>query len=83
MDTATASKVIDRVIAEVAGTLLTNGIRELDSTERGGMSDRIYVRSCIVGTAYNAVRAYPGFAMSYNEFWRAVETAEKAETANG
>jgi hypothetical protein len=63
-----ASKIIDRVIAEVAGTIRTNGIQELDHAQRGGMSDYLYVVDCLVATAYNAVRALPGFALSYGEF---------------
>lgn len=63
-----ASKIIDRVIAEVSGTIRTNGIQELDHAQRGGMSDYLYVVDCLVATAYNAVRALPGFALSYGEF---------------
>ena len=75
-----ASKIIDRVIAEVAGTIRTNGIQELDHEQRGGMSTYLYVVDCLVATAYNAVRALPGFALSYGEF-HARATAPLSESS--
>ena len=62
------SKVVNRVIAEVAGTISTNGIQELSKEECGGVSAFGYVRSCLIATAYNAVRAMPGFNSTYNQF---------------
>ena len=67
------SKIVARVIAEVSGTIATNGIQELSREERGGVSTFGYVRNCLIATAYNAVRALPGFNMSYGEFSRQVE----------
>lgn len=66
-------RVTARVIREVAGTIATNGIQELDKTERGGVSQFGYVRACLTATAYNALRAMDGFSMSHNEFFAAVE----------
>ena len=68
-----ASRITSRVIAEVAGTIATNGIQELDHTERGGVSTFGYVRNCLIATAYNSVRALPGFNFSYSDFWNLVE----------
>lgn len=68
-------EVVNRVICEVAGTISTNGIQELNSEERGGISTRGYVCVCLKATAYNAVRAMPDFDMSYGEFGRAVDSA--------
>lgn len=77
------TKVTTRVIREVAGTIATNGIQELDKTERGGASQFGYVRACLTATAYNALRAMPGFSMSYGEFFAAVKKqfAEDLHTA--
>lgn len=66
-------KVTARVIREVAGTIATNGIQELNKTERGGVSQFGYIRACLTATAYNALRAMDGFSMSHNEFFTAVE----------
>ena len=65
------SKITARVIREVAGTIATNGIQELDKTERGGVSQFGYVRACLMSTAYNALRAMPG-SMAYGPFCDAV-----------
>jgi len=65
------SKITARVIREVAGTIATNGIQELDKTERGGVSQFGYVRACLMATAYNALRAMPG-SMAYGPFCDAV-----------
>jgi hypothetical protein len=73
--TLETSQIVKRVIAETAGTIGTNGIQELDKTENGGVSTFNYVHSCIVMTAYNAVRALPGFSMTVNEFFKAVDEA--------
>jgi hypothetical protein len=62
------SRIVARVIKEVAGTISTNGIQELSKEERGGVSQFGYVRVCLMSTAYNAVRAMPGFNLSYNDF---------------
>lgn len=67
--------IVNRVISEVAGTIATNGIQELSSEERGGISTRGYVCVCLKSTAYNAVRSMPGFDMSYGEFCRDVDAA--------
>jgi len=69
--------VIKRVIAEVAGTIATNGIQELSREERGGVSTFGYVRNCIIATAYNALRDRDDFNMSYAEFFRAVEAVKE------
>ena len=66
------SKIVTRVISETAGTIATNGIHELPREMVGGTSTFIYVRNCIISTAYNAVRALPGFSYSYSEFWNDV-----------
>lgn len=66
------TSIVKRVIAEVAGTIGTNGIQELSKVEQGGVSSFGYVRACLMATAYNAVRSYPGFDMSYNEFCNSV-----------
>jgi hypothetical protein len=63
-----ANRIVNRVIAEVSGTVKTKGITELSHELRGGMSDYQYVVNCLVSTAYNAVRAMPGFDLSYAEF---------------
>lgn len=65
-------EVTKRVILEVAGTIATNGIQDLDKTERGGVSQFGYVRACLMSTAYNALRAMPGFDESYGSFCKAV-----------
>ena len=65
------SKITARIIREVAGTIATNGIQELDKTERGGVSQFGYVRACLMATAYNALRAMPG-SMAYGPFCDAV-----------
>lgn len=62
------TRIVNRVIAEVAGTISTNGIQELSHEERGGVSAFGYVRSCLIATAYNAVRALPNFNLSLNGF---------------
>lgn len=80
MDYLQASKITARVIAETAGTIKTNGIQELDHTERGGVSSYSYVYSCIVMTAYNALRALPGFSYTVNDFYKAVEASESRNT---
>jgi hypothetical protein len=67
-DYAHTTQVVNRIIDEVAGTIRTNGIQELDHEQRGGMSTYLYVVDCLVATAYNACRALPGFALSYGEF---------------
>ncbi len=72
------NRIVSRVISEVAGTISTNGIQELSKEERGGVSQFGYVRSCLIATAYNAVRALPEFSYSYSEFWNEVAH----ETAN-
>ena len=69
------SRITQRVIAEVAGTITTNGIQELSHEERGGVSAFGYVRQCLISTAYNSLRALPGFNYSFGEFFRAVEAA--------
>lgn len=56
---AHTTAVVKRVIMEVAGTIATNGIHDLDKTERGGVSQFGYVRACLMSTAYNALRAMP------------------------
>jgi hypothetical protein len=66
------SAVINRVILEVAGTIATNGIQDLDKTERGGVSEFGYVRACLMSTAYNALRAMPNFNESYRKFCDAI-----------
>lgn len=72
MTYAQTSLIVDRIVAEVAGTIATNGIQELSKEERGGMSSFLYVRNCLVATAYNSARSYPGFSHSYSEFFDAV-----------
>ena len=79
LDTA---KIVWRVIAEVGGTIATNGIQELSKEERGGVSQFGYVRACLISTAYNGVRALPNFTMSYNAFFAAVEQ-QTQEDLNG
>jgi hypothetical protein len=69
--------IVKRVAREVASTLATNGFRELNHTEYGGVSDYGYIRTCLIATAYNALRAMDGFGYSLNEFHRMVEDAEK------
>ena len=69
---AATTAVVKRVIMEVAGTIATNGIQDLDKTERGGVSQFGYVRACLMSTAYNALRAMPNFGDSYNAFCNAV-----------
>ena len=66
------SQVIDRVILEVAGTIATNGIQELDRIEGGGVSSFSYVRACLMATAYNSLRAMPRFSISYGAFCEGV-----------
>lgn len=66
------TQIVSRIIKEVAGTIATNGIQELAKEERAGMSSFLYVRNCLVATAYNSARSYPGFSHSYNEFFNAV-----------
>ena len=68
MDYAQGHKIVARIIAEVAGTIATNGIQELSKELRGGTSSYLYVQNCLVATAYNAARSYPGFNHSYCEF---------------
>ena len=82
MDSLESGRIVKRVISEVAGTISTNGIQELSHEERGGMSDYLYVRDCLVMTAYNAVRALPGFNMTVNEFYRAVDAHKDFGTNN-
>jgi hypothetical protein len=65
------SKITARVIREVAGTIATNGIQDLNKTETGGVSQFGYVRACLMSTAYNALRAMPG-SMAYGPFCDAV-----------
>lgn len=77
MDYLDTNRVVKRVISEVGGTIATNGIQELSREERGGISTFGYVRTCLYATAYNAVRAMPGFDMSYNEFCMAVDQETK------
>lgn len=67
---ADTAAVIRRVVMEVAGTIATNGIQEL--SRDGAMCQFDYVRSCLIATAYNSLRAMPGFSESYGEFWDAV-----------
>ncbi len=67
-------QVVIRVIAEVAATIATDGIQQLSSVERCGISDRGYVEVCLKATAYNSVRSMPEFDMSYGEFGKAVDT---------
>jgi hypothetical protein len=67
------SKITARVVAEVAGTIATNGIHELPRELRAGTSTFIYVKNCLISTAYNALRAMPGFNYSYSEFFADVE----------
>lgn len=69
--TGYTSAIVRRVICEVAGTIATNGIQEL--SRDGSMSSYTYVTSCIIGTAYNALRAFDGFSYSFNEFCKAVD----------
>ena len=67
------TRIVKRVISEVARTISTNGIQELSREELGG--DQFgYVYSCLIATAYNACRALPHFNHTYTEFWNAVET---------
>jgi hypothetical protein len=73
MNALEANRIVKRVISEVAGTIVTNGIWELSHVERGGVSEFGYVQGCLISTAYNAVRALPGFNHSYSEFFTAVE----------
>ena len=71
-ESTNTAEVVKRVILEVAGTIATNGIQDLDKTERGGVSQFGYVRACLMSTAYNALRAMPNFGDSYNAFCNAV-----------
>lgn len=83
-DYAHTTQVVNRIIDEVAGTIRTNGIQELDHEQRGGMSTYLYVVDCLVATAYNAVRALPGFALSYGEFHaRATARPQPTEADRG
>jgi hypothetical protein len=66
------SKIVARVILEVAGTISTNGIQELSRVERAGSSEYLYVRNCLIATAYNTARSYPNFNMSMSAFHEAV-----------
>lgn len=67
------NRVVNRVISEVGGTIATNGIQDLNKQESGGVSQFGYVRACLVSTAYNSVRAMPGFNYSFDAFFKAVE----------
>ena len=82
MNSLESGRIVKRVISEAAGTISTNGIQELSREERGGVSDYLYVRDCLVMTAYNAVRALPGFNMTVNEFYRAVDAHKDFGTNN-
>lgn len=73
MNNLDTNKIVNRVISEVGGTIATHGIQVLNHEERGGVSEFGYVRACLVSTAYNSVRAMPGFSYSYNGFFQAVE----------
>lgn len=78
MDYLDTTRVVNRVISEVGGTIATSGIQELSHEERGGISNFSYVLTCLYSTAYNAVRAMPGFDMSYHEFCLAVARATES-----
>jgi hypothetical protein len=83
-DYAHTTQVVNRIIDEVAGTIRTNGIQELDHEQRGGMSTYLYVVDCLVATAYNVCRALPGFALSYGEFHaRATAKPQPTEADRG
>lgn len=73
------SAVVRRVILEVAGTIATNGIQEL--SRDGDMSQFGYVRACLMSTAYNALRAMPGFSESYGGFCNAILAQVDADLA--
>jgi hypothetical protein len=69
---------IEQVIQELAITLQTNGIQELDHELRGGVSAYSYVRGRLLHTAYRASQA--SHTMSFDEFYRRVEVAEGVKT---
>jgi hypothetical protein len=73
-----SAQIVARVVAEVAGTIQTCGIQQLSHEERSGMSDYLYVRNCLISTAYNACRSFPGFNLSRNEFFQDVNIAVAA-----
>ena len=75
----TAEKKTEYIILEVAGVIATNGIQDLDKTERGGMSQFGYVRTCLMSTAFKSAAHVPGFSMSYGDFCAAVLAAVEWE----